>query len=166
MEVGSFRIFFLGLTVTVVATVFVAATVRDDEGVQEKYERQWYCSKCGRKFHERGSEETASFVTTDNETGKALVSRHPDYAERVVRPIQIARTQTERDAQGLHDIQKRSTEDGTFDPMAPTPLDKGLVSRLASLGLVSWNEKTDTFNVSVHPTSIDTDDGLSGAEVN
>ena len=149
---GALAVLMLGLLATLVASIIVAVTVKED-GRAETYLRQWYCFKCGRNFHEPeievGSERGNPSDNPNPQAFKYLpsASRYPDYAERVKNPIQKARAQTDRDTQGLLDIQRRSEEDGTFDPMRPTPLDLGIVSRLASLSLISWDEATDSFRV-------------------
>jgi hypothetical protein len=143
---SSFAIFLFGVPTIVVVSIVVALTVKDHPDDAKDYERQWYCIKCGRKFHERApevvpSEERQNFQET------RVRSRFPDYAERIHNPIQKARTQTERDTQGLLEIRRRSEPDGTFSPIFPTALDLGLVSRLASLGHISWDETTDAFSL-------------------
>lgn len=139
---GSFTLWLFGVVITLFATVLAVVLVKDEEGVSDEYNRQWYCYKCGRNFHEPMSHEPI-----DRRGEVSPISRHPDFAQRVRSPVQKAKSLTDRDSQGLREIQERSAADGSFDPMVPKPLDLGIVSRLASQGLLLWDEETDTFRI-------------------
>ena len=67
---GSFGVYLFAMMVTVAVTVFAGVTTKDDEGIQDKYARQWYCFKCGRNFHEPENFPSAP-IGTEDEVGKA-----------------------------------------------------------------------------------------------
>lgn len=48
----SFALFALGLVATLLVSVIVAVATKDDDAKTERYQRQWYCLKCGRNYHE------------------------------------------------------------------------------------------------------------------
>ncbi len=66
------------------------------------------------------------------------------YIDRVTSPIQRARMPTDRDNQGLFEIVNRSADDHSFEPNA---MDKGLISRLASLSFIAYDPARDRFFV-------------------
>lgn len=101
------------------------------------YRRQWYCTRCGAISHapEADSDSDAALSPSTNR-----VNAIPqEYVERLISPIQRARSETDRDLVGLRTIAARTAPDGTFDPLLPYSLDLGLVSRLASLGYLAWD---------------------------
>ncbi len=114
----------------------------------EAYSRQWYCSKCGSIFHDRPHKSEGEGYEPHLRPAIQAVARsgtdRQAYIDRVISPIQRARTPTDRDDQGLFEIVNRSTEDHSFEP---TAMDKGLVSRLASLSFIAYDPARDRFFV-------------------
>lgn len=75
-------------------------------------------------------------------------SRREEYVKRVLNPIQRAKTETDRDGTWLKKIMARSDpRTQTFDPCSPTPLDFGVVSRLASLRFLAYSPDNDEFQI-------------------
>lgn len=70
------------------------------------------------------------------------------YVERIVSPVQIAKEETERDRVGLLAVAARVDDTGAFDPTRDPPLDLGVVSRLSSLGYVSYDALSSRMHLS------------------
>jgi hypothetical protein len=70
-----------------------------------------------------------------------------DYAARVLQPVQCASSPSVRDESGLALILSRADKAGAFDPCAGSGLDLGICSRLASLGLIAFEARTDVFSL-------------------
>lgn len=121
------------------------------------YSRQWYCSRCGNIFREPKQDERLqkSPVSNPIDGPKPAGVRNPlqhfgrkSYADRIISPEQRARSETERDSCGLVSIAEGADAAGVFHPERNPPLDLGLVSRLASLGYLTWDTTTDSFAIS------------------
>lgn len=122
----------------------------------DAYSRQWYCAKCGSIFVEP---QTQREPVSGALSSVQLQPRSADlqaYVDRVIAPIQRAKSPTDRDWLGLAQIIERASADGSFDPVG---LDKGLVSRLASLDFITFDLVRDQFLV----TAKGRNDGVSKA---
>lgn len=126
------------IAITVVILGYRASS-ESDQTVRQHYDNQWYCRQCGTKFHRSIEfEAVRSLPTTASTTtsGGPMSTGFAPYLERVMDPVQRARAETERDYAGLKQIFRRCDEHRRFDPLWPTPLDLGIVSRLASLAYI------------------------------
>jgi hypothetical protein len=175
-SIGFVATLVAAITAGVVAGIMTHNATSDAHRMAtESYARQWYCSKCGTKFEHpserprtddgdsRGEEppiggarstgQRASGDAEQSSGSRADEPRRPSssrwraYAERIVTPVQRAKSETERDLRGLLDIADRADATGLFSPIAPWPLDLGLVSRLASLGYLAWHADRDVFAI-------------------
>ncbi|WP_152608780.1 hypothetical protein [Croceibacterium mercuriale] len=120
---------------------------------QAQYDRQWYCFKCGHKFEvdldgaSADSPGTGTPMRTTSGSGSG--GSRAAYASRILSPVQRAKSETERDGTWLRTIAARANgEHRSFDPCRPTALDLGAVSRLASLGYLTYDQQTDMFSLS------------------
>jgi hypothetical protein len=149
----------VGLALGAVAATIVAGRTRESRvAARERYERQWYCSKCGGFFehdlHSDAPPEEPSFGPRSSEARSSATTRS-EYAVRIRSPVQRARTATDRDLAGLANILSRSAPpDFEFDPLRPVPLDLGVVSRLASLGYLRHDAAVDRFLVTEEGVTI------------
>lgn len=124
---------------------------------REQYDRSWYCMKCGSVFEVELRERAALPLSEPRPAGEAAspspeprpIALRPlfptkhlltEYKDRILDPVQRAKDETSRDAVGLLDVFKRASSSYEFDPTQPRKLDLGLVSRLSSLGYVSYDE--------------------------
>ena len=135
-------------TVAVGLAIWVHRLKKDEWSQQDQaYSRQWYCSKCGSLFIDDKAAllGTGEGRRTPVDSEIATLRIGPDrqaYVDRVLSPIQRAKTPTDRDLLGLSEILKRSGEDHSFEPAA---MDKGLISRLASLGFITYDPVRNQF---------------------
>ena len=157
--------FVLPLIGGLAAAVYVGkVTAPGFASAREQYARQWYCMQCGQKFEVPAADGDQR--RTKSGPDRNGVGSHPgvrsrscgpgsgygsaarsQYADRIIRPVQRAKAETERDLEGLIGITSRLDGSGAFDPERPWPLDLGLVSRLASLGYLAWEQDSDCFSV-------------------
>lgn len=72
--------------------------------------------------------------------------KRADYVARVLSPVQTAKSPSERDESHLATIVTRAKRDATFDPAALC-CDLGVISRLASLALIEFDDASDTFSL-------------------
>lgn len=120
---------------------------------QARYDRQWYCAKCGHKFEvdlDRNGPDIAANAFPADPPGAAEPSGYrADCASRILKPLQRAKSETKRDGIWLKTIAARSHGvDRSFDPSHPAALDLGAVSRLASLGFLDYDRNRDVFSLS------------------
>jgi rubredoxin len=120
---------------------------------QARYDRQWYCSKCGHKFEvDLGQARPGAAGNPANvgpSSGSGSGGYRADFAARILNPVQRAKSETERDGTWLKTIAARvNGNDRSFDPCRPTALDLGAVSRLASLGYLRYDQGGDVFSLS------------------
>ena len=156
-SIGSFVMAVpIAFVLAIIAAVLVGISQKEQRvASQARYDRQWYCSKCGNKFEvdldparPMGSGSAPS-ATPSNGQGPGPSGIRADYASRVLNPVQRAKGETERDGTWLRTIANRAS--GTarcFDPCRPTALDLGAVSRLASLGFLQYDQENDVFSLS------------------
>lgn len=127
-----------------------------DRAVRQRWDKQWYCLRCGELFvpdtaapadRNGGSDYDGPSgpVRRVSPTGRSL------YIDRVQNPVQRAKAMTDRDSAGLRAIRKRATPNGTFDPQA-LRCDLGLMSRLSSLGLVTYDVRNHEFRIEMDHT--------------
>lgn len=151
--------FLVSMAAGVIACVWVyKRTSVERSSMEARYERQWYCSRCGTKFEVgipiAGPGHAPNRIAT---AMKGPASRRhscsqmvcAEYAERVLTPVQRAKSETERDAEGLIEIFTRSGGQGVFDPCHQPALDLGIVSRLSSLGYLMYDVQNDEFLLTV-----------------
>lgn len=161
--VGFFTADSIGSFVMAVPIAFVIAGIAVFAvGVSQKeqraaskarYDRQWYCSKCGHNFEvdldRTGPGAAGNTAPARPAGGSGSGSYRADYASRILSPVQRAKSETERDGTWLKTIASRvNGNDRTFDPCRPTALDLGAVSRLASLEYLSYERERDVFALS------------------
>lgn len=146
----------IGFVLAIIAAVLVGISQEEQRAAsQARYDRQWYCSKCGNKFEvdldsasPMASDAPAS-ATRSNEQRAGSSGIRADYASRVLNPVQRAKGETERDGTWLRTIATRATGTArSFDPCRPSALDLGAVSRLASLGYLQYDKENDVFSLS------------------
>jgi hypothetical protein len=134
-------------------SVYLALPTDAEKTEQSRWSSQWYCKKCGHIFFEPG--ETERSVTSEPLTthGRSFVSpvlrstkknSRQQYIDRVLHPVQRAAGATERDIAGLDAIRNHTAVDGSFDP-ENVRCDLGIISRLASLGLITYDQRADRF---------------------
>lgn len=120
----------------------------NNDAALRAWENQWYCRTCGETF-------VRSAVRQANEerepydpfiSDRSVARTRQAYIDRVVNPIQRARSPTSRDLAGLRRIRASAGSDFTFHPEA-LALDLGIASRLASLRFISYVPQTDRFSI-------------------
>lgn len=150
-SIGTF--FLVGLLAMLAGGVTMAGLTnltRESRAAEhERYARTWYCRQCGTRFEadlQQANGHLPSPLPAPN--GWGLSDCRAVRAARVVNPMQRARLPTDRDLAGLQSIFDRSTGDPlTFDPCRPVPIDLGIMSRLASLGYLTYDAKDDSFRI-------------------
>jgi len=157
LDVGFGPTLFLSLAAGIGLTIAAGYWTSDLRRVeQETYARQWYCSRCGDFFTVPDTSPAEPSAPRLSSNGMRVSSpivglpyrpNREAYAERVVCPVQRAKAETERDAEGLLLIGQRADPNGRFDPQHPGPLDLGIVSRLSSLGYLHWHPERDEFSI-------------------
>lgn len=144
----------VAFVLAIVAAIVVGVFQKEQRvASQARYDRLWYCSKCGNQFEvdlDRPDASTKGDGTGPGgpATGPGSGGYRADYASRILNPVQRAKAETERDGTWLRTIRERS--DGltrSFDPCRPTALDLGAVSRLASLGFLQYDSARDEFSI-------------------
>ena len=154
-SIGSFVMAVpIAFVVAGIAAFAVSVSQKEQRAAsQARYDRQWYCSKCGHKFEvdlDRTGPAAAENAAPAGPTGGAGPGGYrADYASRILSPVQRAKSETERDGTWLNTIAARANgNDRSFDPCRPTALDLGAVSRLASLGFLRYDPEGDVFSLS------------------
>lgn len=144
---GEFLLIVVGSIVLMAMFIRPSAT---DSAALEQWKRQWYCLRCGNLFSAElpngvGSSQNEQRGQLTSE-GRPAGTRRSLYIDRVLDPVQRAKSMTDRDAAGLRVIRENARTDGSFDPVA-LHCDLGLVSRLSSLGLIMYDPENDEFRI-------------------
>ena len=150
--------FLLALSLGSIAGFTVWHWIRDEiDSELNRWTNTWYCSTCGNNFSRDSTMEQPSSAANTAEkdvlssTGQnrwqLIGSRWFEYLSRVKSPVQRAKTESRRDIEGLLQIDDRMDSEGLFDPEQPYWLDLGLVSRLASLGYLTFDEQRKRLSV-------------------
>lgn len=152
---GGLILSLLILLIALGVAFYLTAPTDEEDAEWRRWERQWYCKRCGYVFLEDGPHLTAPKRRLSPERAEVIgsqVSRvgttrsRRSYADRVLNPPQRATSLTTRDATALEAIRSQATADGSFDPEM-MGCDLGIIARLASLRLISYDEKADRFAV-------------------
>ena len=142
--------------------IYLSAPTDEQEAEQRRWERQWYCRQCGGTFLEEGPASQApdnqprlrtALTFVSPVVGSKIMHSRQTYVERVINPVQRAANMTDRDYVGLAEIRNCARPDGTFDPQQ-IRCDLGIISRLSSLGLITYDRATGRFVVPNSGTSI------------
>lgn len=165
LVIGFFSAGSFGTFVTVVPIAFVVAGIMtivvgfsqktQRTASEAQYDRQWYCYKCGHVFEvdldQAGPNMTknVSHIEPSKITAAEPSGDRAEYASRILRPVQRAKSETERDRKWLQIIADRATSPArSFDPCSPPVMDLGAISRLASLGFLQYDRDRDMFSLS------------------
>lgn len=142
----------LTLVLVVIALgIMIYLSAPNDEELrnESRWRSQWYCKRCGGLFFDDPSTAKAPSGSTHEAFVSPVLRRHAKnsrqaYIDRVRTPVQRAAKMTPRDAAGLDAIRERALPDGRFDPEY-MGCDLGVISRLASLGLITYDERSGRF---------------------
>jgi hypothetical protein len=161
LELGEALTWFFVAFIVIGAAFFTGIILgsKNQTHLRQLWNDQWYCKTCGDIFFpriesEQRCDQVASRSTSDSPQFVSPVIRastgHPRaaYVERSLNPIQRARSASGRDLSGLAEIRVRVAPDGSFNP-EQMRLDLGVHSRLSSLGLITYDQQRDRFEVDV-----------------
>lgn len=158
----SYLIFIVLSVVAIAAGIYFSAPDQNDLSEERRWRDQWYCKRCGMIFHAGHNKASAprlrSSPTSPSERfvspvlRQRAVNTRQEYIDRVRNPVQRAARMTDRDTAGLRAIEQHAYADGSFDP-EQIACDLGIVSRLASLQLISYQESSDRFLLTDHAQS-------------
>lgn len=173
---GLWSFLLLPISVIVCVSYARATDDGSDAEREARYQRQWYCNTCGAKFETQPSSQESADPRANQRSGPtggpddgggsrehdaadqryagpspAYNRGQPEqralYIERVLNPVQRAKSATERDLSGLAMIVARMGADTAFEPLAGVPIDLGVISRLASLNFIEFVRSADRFYV-------------------
>lgn len=86
------------------------------------------------------------YAGASNVAHKSKARGRDEYASRALQPVQIANSLSVRDEAGLALILSKANGSGVFDPVS-IAFDLGVLSRLASRQLATYNPQADTFTL-------------------
>lgn len=136
------------------ASIYLTAPNDAEAAAERRWLDQWYCKVCGNIFslgdHDTGAQSAkkTSYESKAENFISSVTNSQPRsreaYISRVLNPIQRARAASERDLAGLEHIRSGANAAGAFDPEALN-LDLGIASRLASLGMIQYDQSNSRF---------------------
>lgn len=141
----SIVLFMLASAAAIPAAIYFLAPTEEELAEKRLYAAQWYCHTCGGIFHnsedlhDRGP-QSFGHHSLDKSIYRQTAHSRETYIQRVINPSQRTTRATERDLAGLNKIRSDAHDDGSFSPELHG-YDLGLISRLASLSLITFDEK-------------------------
>ena len=142
------------VVLVIVATIYLSAPTNEELEREKQWSQQWYCKKCGDRFIESDTDAGALRADASAASGGFVSpviratrrNSRAAYADRVLNPVQRAAAMTDRDAAGLNAIRSQAAVDGSFNPEI-IGCDLGVISRLSSLNLISYDGTLDQFHL-------------------
>lgn len=138
-----------------VVGIYLIAPTDEELAEKARYQKQWYCKKCGSIFFETRAEPQPRIFERSKDAFVSPVIRsgatrsRQSYVDRAINPVQRANAATPRDLAGLQAIHECADVDGTFNPESMN-CDLGVISRLASLNLIKYDATRDRFVIVGH----------------